>query len=68
MKGKKMNLIPKQFVAMEFFPHIEDKKKRIKKLDNWLYRGLIPKELTKKIGNDTYFYKDKLEEFTSKKE
>lgn len=37
--------------------------KNRKTIDNWLYTGTLPRELTLKIGRKLFFVKEKLEEF-----
>ena len=37
--------------------------KKRKTIDNWLYSGTLPRELTVKIGRNLFFVKSKLEEF-----
>lgn len=34
-----------------------------KTIDNWLYSGTLPRNLTVKIGRHVFFLKDKLEDF-----
>ncbi len=34
-----------------------------KTIDNWLYSGTLPRNLTVRIGRHVFFIKDKLEEF-----
>ena len=64
-----MNLYTKDDVANIIFHNIEDRKKRIKKLDNWLERGILPRKgLTRQFGRDLYFFPDKLEAFIRNEE
>lgn len=37
--------------------------KKRKTIDNWLYSGTLPRNLTVKIGRNLFFLKDKLEAF-----
>lgn len=37
--------------------------KNRKTIDNWLYSGILPRELTLKIGRKLFFVKSKLDEF-----
>lgn len=39
-----------------------------KGIQNWLQAGVLPLELTVKIGRNRYFFKDKLEEFILSKQ
>lgn len=38
-----------------------------KTIDNWLYSGTLPRDLTVKIGRKVFFVKSKLEEFVKNK-
>lgn len=37
--------------------------KKRKTIDNWLYSGTLPRNLTVRIGRNVFFMKDKLEAF-----
>lgn len=52
-----MELLTIEEVAVMF--HL----KKRKTIDNWLYSGTLPRNLTVRIGRNVFFMKDKLEAF-----
>ena len=38
-----------------------------KTIDNWLYSGTLPRNLTVKMGRHVFFLKDKLDDFITSK-
>ena len=54
-------------VADYFKIEEKDPQKRKKKIQNWLQRGIIPRNVTYKMGKDVLFLKSKLDEFVLNK-
>lgn len=55
--GELMELLTIKEVMAMF--HINNRRT----IDNWLYVGTLPRNLTVKIGRNLFFVKDKLEDF-----